>query len=1373
MFKFLFLIFVVLFNLSFSQETKNLLILHSYHQSSSWVKNMQRGIEENLDRKNFEINLYIENMDTKRHSEEEYYAQLKKIYKLKYKDIKLDAIISSDNNAFNFLREYRDELFGEVPVSFMGVNFFKQKDLDGHTLYTGVAENEDFDASIKLMKKINPNLEKVFITADYLTTGIITKEKIKKIILENNYNLKFEFNENVPFEKLLDKVSSLEEQSAILVGLYFKDSTGKNLEPNYTAKQISKVAKVPVYTMFDIFHKNGVLGGNMVSSYMQGKLAVEKINAIFQGKDIKDLPITFSGSNENIFDFEVLQRFDIDESILPKDSKVLNKSLSNLTKEEINWILMNPKVVVGAESDWVPFDFINKFGEYDGITKDILALISKNTGLKFDIRSNLDWNGLVEEFKVKKIDILPAIYYTKPREEFGRFTAPYVKINEKIFVNENSSFYELKDLQKATFAGVKGYKNIQEIKQELPDITIVEVKTINEALELLKTNKVDAFIDSEIVVEFLLKEKGISGIRKISQYITGVQDLRMLINKDKPILHSIIEKSLEGISQKDINDIKVRWSNSELVFTEKEQEWIEKQIPLEYVYDINWAPFEWKNELGLHAGILKDILTLIEEKSGIVLKEVETKSWNEALEVSKTDKVDMFSGVNISKNLDPYMKYTSNSIYSAPYVFVARESDKSEYFDGFDAVIDKKVGVVGGYYIDTLLKENNHNIKYQTVKNVKEGFEKVQKSELDVMIVNLATAKYFINHESFGDLKVVAKTKYSMDLKIALKKTFPSEVVSILDKSIGAISQDELNAIYNKWTNLQTVEEIDWVSIFEVVGIALVILGFLYINNRKLKSMVEEKTQEVKKLLTQFDKNIIASEHDQDGITTYVSEALCKISGYKKEELIGEHYSIFLPKDTIQEEIDTIEALVLKGEAFSLEKVQEMKKDGSIYYVKAYITPKKDKFGNIIGRNAIRQDITSQVEVEELSKTLEEKVIERTKELDDEKNYTSSVLNAQTNIVIATDGKTLKTANQAFLDFYDVKNVDEFMEKFGNCICDTFGLDENYIQKMMGEEKWIDYVFLRPQETHKVKIKKDDEEYIFTINAAKFFFKEEELKVAVFNDITEIEKIKIEIEKIHKNTKSSIEYASLIQHGIVPEDRLLEKYFSDSFAFWEPKDIVGGDIYLFDAINEDECLLYVIDCTGHGVPGAFVTMLVKAIERQVSSKINHNTMEQISPAWILSYFNRTIKILLSQDNKDSLSNAGFDGGIIYYNKKQNIIKFAGAETPLFYMQDDELQMIKGSRHSVGYKKSDINFEFKEHTLEIKEGMKFYLTTDGYLDQNGGEKGFCMGKTKFKNIIIQNNQESFSLQKERFQQSLKEYQNSYIRNDDVTVVAFKI
>ena len=273
--------------------------------------------------------------------------------------------------------------------------------------------------------------------------------------------------------------------------------------------------------------------------------------------------------------------------------------------------------------------------------------------------------------------------------------------------------------------------------------------------------------------------------------------------------------------------------------------------------------------------------------------------------------------------------------------------------------------------------------------------------------------------------------------------------------------------------------------------------------------------------------------------------------------------------------------------------------------------------------------------------------------------------------------------------------------------------------------------------------------------------------------LEEIEEAKVTIEELHQQTRSSIEYASMIQGVLIPESTVFYKYFSEHFAIWRPKDIVGGDIYLCEELrNEDELLLMVIDCTGHGVPGAFVTMLVKSIERQIVARIV-NSEEEVSPAKILSIFNSSMKHLLKQEGTQASSNAGFDGGILYYNKADRIIKYAGAETALYYLENGELKTIKGDRQSIGYKKSDASYVFKEHTVQVTEGMKFYLTTDGYIDQTGGEKHFSFGKKRFMKLIKEHEHDSMADQQEYFLGALDSYQGDEQRVDDVTVIGFKI
>ena len=204
-----------------SSNTKHILVLHSYNKSMTWEVNIDKAIVDILQPPKNGYILHTEYMDTKRVFTKEYIEELKRLYSIKYKDVKLDMILSSDNNAFNFLRKNRDKLFGNIPTVFCGVNFFKDSDLDGLSNYTGVAENFDAKNTVKTALKLLPNTKKIYIINDYLTTGKAWEKTIKEQLKEFN-NIKIFYNENLSMEQLQQKVHILEKDSIVLLGVYFK-----------------------------------------------------------------------------------------------------------------------------------------------------------------------------------------------------------------------------------------------------------------------------------------------------------------------------------------------------------------------------------------------------------------------------------------------------------------------------------------------------------------------------------------------------------------------------------------------------------------------------------------------------------------------------------------------------------------------------------------------------------------------------------------------------------------------------------------------------------------------------------------------------------------------------------------------------------------------------------------------------------------------------------------------------------------------------------------------------------------------------------------------------------------------------------------------
>jgi len=822
---------------------------------------------------------------------------------------------------------------------------------------------------------------------------------------------------------------------------------------------------------------------------------------------------------------------------------------------------------------------------------------------------------------------------------------------------------------------------------------------------------------------------------------------------------------------------------NKLNLTEKEKQWLNKNIPVRYVYDPDWAPFEWTNDVGKHAGIISDLLKLIKIKSGLNLVPIKAKTWAEAIQYAKNRYSDMYSGVGITDERKTYMNFTEKNIFSTPYVFVSRHGE--DYLEGFNDLENRKIAVVDGYTIHGIMTESQPETPLVLLKNAQEGFDKLLDNEIDIFLVNTVTAKFFTGQEKYKQLKLAYKTEYTLNLKVAIRNDWPSEVVSIFNKAIASLNEKELSDIYDKWTTIKVTTKVDY-SLLYKVATALVILILLFIFwNRRLNALVNAKTQDIatqklalEELLSNFDQNVIASSTDKQGKITYASKAFCRISGYSELELLGKSHSILRHPDMPAELYKDLWKTIASGQVWHGE-IKNRCKDGSYYWVDAILTPETNTYGEITGYSAIRHNITAKIAFENLSDNLEKEVKLKTKSIQESEEKTRLLLTSVGEGIfgVAEDG-LVNFINPAALNMLQYDESEILGKKIHSIIHHTrvdgsaYPVDKCPMYHAFSEGK-ISHI------DDEVLWRKDGTYFPVEYQALPIY-KNNQISgsVVTFNDITErknsqdlLIKQQTELQEVHKQTRDSIEYASLIQGALIPDNKVFTKYFKDYFAIWHPKDIVGGDIYLVEELSKDEVIIMVIDCTGHGVPGAFVTMLVKAVERQITASFHKDT--NISPAEILSIFNKYIKHLLKQEEIDSISNAGFDGGILYYNKNQQIIKYAGAETPLFLIQDNKIKIIKGNRHSIGYKKSDANYEFKDHSIDVSQPTQIYLTTDGYLDQNGGEKDFPFGKKRFKNLVLENTNESFSDQQEILLHELQLYQKESERNDDVTVIGLKI
>ncbi len=253
-----------------------------------------------------------------------------------------------------------------------------------------------------------------------------------------------------------------------------------------------------------------------------------------------------------------------------------------------------------------------------------------------------------------------------------------------------------------------------------------------------------------------------------------------------------------------------------------------------------------------------------------------------------------------------------------------------------------------------------------------------------------------------------------------------------------------------------------------------------------------------------------------------------------------------------------------------------------------------------------------------------------------------------------------------------------------------------------------------------------------------------------------------------KRITDSIQYARIIQNSILPSPQELDPHLAEYFVILEPVDPVGGDFHFFRETRDGFCVA-AVDCTGHGVPGAFMTMMVNALLNRIIE-----TAPDKGPAAVLD----TLHVLVQETLRGNANGGqavenGLDIAFCRVRPGDEVIDFAGAGLPLFVKDDLGIREIPGDRRRLGFSSAHESRAFTEHRLALSPEQTFYLTSDGVLDLPGGEKGFGLGRKRLTELLSQLAGRSLAEQEEHLRQALKDYRGDHPQRDDLLLCGFRV
>ncbi|WP_438970648.1 transporter substrate-binding domain-containing protein [Methylophaga sp.] len=642
-----------------------------------------------------------------------------------------------------------------------------------------------------------------------------------------------------------------------------------------------------------------------------------------------------------------------------------------LSAEERDWIKQHPEIIVGGGTDWAPFDFVSNSGDYTGLARDYLELISAHTGLNFRYEVGL-WSENLHRFRNAELDLLPAVYRTPEREQFMNFSSPYHEMLDYFFIRDDIVAESRSDLDGMRVAVPKDDAHNQLIISHFPSLEIIEVKSVGDAIDAVLEGRAELIYDNYAVVRFLLEKLAINSIVALeSTRDIGNEFIHIATQKNAPELASIIRKGLDAITISQKRTIHDKWfaqsfsiNKPGLNLSDAEQTWLDANPSITFTGDPNWLPYEAFTREGQYIGIVAEYLKLITDKLGLNVDFIHTSNWTESVALARQGKVDVISETRDS-TLSNSLNFTQ-SYLTSPIVIVMRENET--YVEGIEQISNRRLAMIKDYgYVETI-KKAYPDITFLEVDTIQSGLTAVSTGKIDSLIATLAQASYHISELSINNIRIVGETRFKTELAFAIHPD-NEPLVSMFNRAIADISLTEKQQILENWGKYKFASRIDYGVVAKVVAGFLLFLIIVLYWNRKLALEVKRRRRaeaQTQKLIDCIPLQVAVTDYG-GGIITVNPKAL-------------EDYKVSL------EDIGNLNMLDFYVDPEQRQKVmQELREKGSInqkiIQFKRFDGEKRSMMVSIMpiqyyGKEAllaIAVDLTDRLEIEEALREAKEK----------------------------------------------------------------------------------------------------------------------------------------------------------------------------------------------------------------------------------------------------------------------------------------------------------------------------------------------------------------------------------------------------------------
>lgn len=815
-----------------------------------------------------------------------------------------------------------------------------------------------------------------------------------------------------------------------------------------------------------------------------------------------------------------------------------------------------------------------------------------------------------------------------------------------------------------------------------------------------------------------------------------------------------------------------------LMLTPEEKKWMASHSKVRIGTMDGWPPMDFVDASGQPIGIGADYVHAINRRLGGLLKIVPAP-FQENLESVKEKRLDALLDVTPTPYREAYLEFTRPYLV-IPHVIVARKDGR--YFASEADLANATLALEKGFYSVKYFRDKYPTIEVKEYPDTARALDAVARGRADAYAGNRAVAAWVMDLEIMSTLQVQGRLEREGSvLTIGVRKDWP-ELASILDKALNALSMDEKIAIRRKWMNAYQTEDESLASVMECDPLRMKKFGAAALIDRgkmrlRLTSRERQWLNQAGPIRMAVDPNWLPIEWinpengNHEGIAADYIQLISHITGIDFE-LVSTHTW----KASV-EMIDTGKADMLA--ACSKTEKREKMLDFSIPYLElpnAVVMKNNVPFLNDIGElNGRRVGVSEGTSAHGYLKEKHPDLI------------LVPVHSSLNGMKMVRDGRL-----DAFVDtlevlgylinthgFFDLKVSLRLEEKRALCMAFRKGMAPELltvvnkgIQSVTPDEKngfYRRWISLRVEEKINYdRLWKIGLPVVGVISIIVFIITVWNRRLA--REIEVRKKMEASMNDALNVITASIRYASRIQRSVLPSKADMEALLDAYFVLWKPRDLVGGDIY-WGTRWGGGTLVLLADCTGHGVPGAFMTLIsTGALDRALID------VKEGDVAALIQKMHRLIQNTLSQRDgchNENSSDEGLELGICYLPEDKTSLTFAGAGIPLFVFEEGDVRQIKGDRKGIGYRTIPYDSTWANHVLSVKSGLRFYMASDGIFDQVGGPNRIGFGKKRFMKLISSIQNMPLPEQGEIIYQTLVAYQGREKRRDDISALGFSL